>query len=45
MKDSDEDGVGDNRDLFPNDPIDSNDVDQDGVGDNRDNGLPTMLIN
>ncbi|MGK0499066.1 MAG: filamentous hemagglutinin family protein [Oceanicoccus sp.] len=34
--DSDNDGVGDNSDLFPNDPNESTDSDGDGVGDNSD---------
>ena len=30
------DGVGDNADVFPNDPDESSDSDSDGVGDNAD---------
>ena len=34
--DSDNDGVGDNADVFPNDAKESRDSDNDGVGDNKD---------
>jgi len=36
MKDSDNDGVPDNNDRFPNDPNEWEDSDDDGVGDNTD---------
>ena len=35
-KDTDNDGVGDNGDAFPNDPKETADSDGDGVGDNSD---------
>jgi predicted transglutaminase-like cysteine proteinase len=35
-KDSDNDGVGDNSDVFPDDPNEWSDLDSDGVGDNSD---------
>ena len=34
--DSDGDGIGDNSDAFPNDPLETRDLDGDGVGDNAD---------
>ncbi|MEP2600798.1 MAG: hypothetical protein ABJH28_04955, partial [Paraglaciecola sp.] len=34
--DSDNDGVADNSDAFPNDPSETSDSDGDGVGDNSD---------
>ena len=34
--DSDNDGIGDNADVFPNDAKESRDSDNDGVGDNKD---------
>lgn len=34
--DTDGDGVGDNLDVFPNDPLESSDSDGDGVGNNAD---------
>ena len=34
--DSDNDGVGDNADAFPSDPLETMDTDADGVGDNAD---------
>jgi len=36
LADSDGDGVNDNQDAFPNDPIEWSDTDGDGVGDNSD---------
>jgi len=36
IADSDQDGVGDNADAFPNDPNETTDSDGDGVGDNAD---------
>ena len=33
---SDDDGVGDNTDIFPYDPLETADSDGDGVGDNTD---------
>ena len=35
-KDTDNDGVGDNGDAFPNDPKETADSDGDGIGDNSD---------
>ena len=35
-QDTDGDGVGDNSDAFPNDPLETLDSDSDGVGDNSD---------
>ena len=35
-QDTDGDGVGDNSDVFPNDPLETLDSDSDGVGDNSD---------
>ena len=34
--DTDDDGVPDDQDAFPNDPNESSDLDEDGVGDNAD---------
>jgi len=36
IADSDQDGIGDNADAFPNDPNETTDSDDDGVGDNAD---------
>ena len=38
--DSDNDGVGDNADAFPNDPTETVDSDNDGVGDNGNDAFP-----
>jgi len=35
-KDTDGDGVGDNADKFPTNPLETQDTDGDGVGDNTD---------
>ncbi len=42
LMDSDGDGVGDEDDVFPNDPSESADTDGDGIGDNADN-CPTIV--
>ena len=36
LKDTDQDGVPDIHDVFPNDPNETTDLDQDGIGDNSD---------
>ncbi|MEM7692605.1 MAG: hypothetical protein AAF194_09250, partial [Pseudomonadota bacterium] len=40
-RDSDNDGVNDRDDLFPDDPLDFADSDGDGLGDNREGQLGT----